>query len=340
MTDLFVPKMVFFEPGSLKYPLGQQLYDMFTAMKIQVQFTPSHNRVNLGKNPDPSRSYALAKKTLVVGVRKSKTLMSCRPSADYQLPLTTSCPGMCEYCYLATTLGKRPYLRLYVNVEEILAKAKEYIMARYPKQTVFEGAATSDPVPVEPYSHSLAKAVEFFAQEPNAKFRFVTKFDDLDSLLTLDHRGKSEVRFSINAPSIVKRFEHGTLPLEKRIMAAKKMKAAGYPVGFMIAPIIVFPGWQEHYLTMLNLMRQEFSREEVLSFELVTHRFTARAKSLIKSVFPHTVLEMEEANRRFKYGQFGYGKYIYPQELMQEIKEFFAAKISFLFPNSEILYFV
>jgi spore photoproduct lyase len=39
-------------------------------------------------------------------------------------------------------------------------------------------------------------------------------------------------------------------------------------------------------------------------------------------------------------GQFGYGKYLYHQEEMAELKEFFRERISRLFPGAEILYTV
>lgn len=44
------------------------------------------------------------------------------------------------------------------------------------------GAATSDPVAVEPYTNSLARAIEYFGADENTRFRFVTKYNDVDSL--------------------------------------------------------------------------------------------------------------------------------------------------------------
>jgi len=68
-------------------------------------------------------------------------------------------PGKCEYCYLLTNLGKKPYVRVYVNIEEILSAARAYIEKRKPEITVFEGAATSDPVPTEPYTGLRGRAI-------------------------------------------------------------------------------------------------------------------------------------------------------------------------------------
>jgi spore photoproduct lyase len=81
----------------------------------------------------------------VVGVKRDLDFETCRPSADYSLVLATGCPGMCEYCYLQSTLGKKPYIRVYVNVDEILEAAGRTIAGRAPELTVFEAASTADP---------------------------------------------------------------------------------------------------------------------------------------------------------------------------------------------------
>jgi spore photoproduct lyase len=126
----------------LNFPID---YLGFKLEKVPVSMTGSHNRVTGIPGKTPREAYLEAKRTLVVGVRRTLQFSSCKPSAHYQLPLATSCTGWCQYCYLNTTLGKKPYVRIYVNVEEILQQAGEYIKKRAPETTVFEGAATSDP---------------------------------------------------------------------------------------------------------------------------------------------------------------------------------------------------
>lgn len=336
----FVPKRVYFEPRALEYPLGQELHEYFTRQKIPILRTTSHNRVTGIPGSTPAEGYREAKNTLVVGVRKSKDFQTCKPSAHYQLPLATSCPGKCEYCYLQTTLGKKPYLRVYVNVEEILDKAKEYIVERAPEITFFEGSATSDPIPVEPYTHSMKKAIEFFGKQEHARISFVTKFTNIEGLLNLDHRQHTFFRFSINLDKHIKKFEHSTPGLEERLKAASKIIQAGYPTGLMIAPIFLEKGWREDYSDLLQLIKKTLPDSKDLTFELISHRFTARAKKNILDIYPDTELPMTEDTRTFKFGQFGYGKYLYPKELMNEAKTFFEDSISELFPEGKIKYFV
>lgn len=80
----------------------------------------------------------------------------------FSTSLVSGCMGQCEYCYLNTRLGDKPFVRVYVNIEEILDTATKYINERLPEITIFEGAATSDPVPVEPYTGSLRQSINFW----------------------------------------------------------------------------------------------------------------------------------------------------------------------------------
>ncbi|RQD78156.1 MAG: spore photoproduct lyase, partial [Candidatus Syntrophonatronum acetioxidans] len=289
----------------------------------------------------PAERYHQAKKILAVSVRKTLNFATCKPSAHYQLPLNTSCPGGCEYCYLQTTLGKQPYLRTYVNLEEILAKTQKYIDDNAPRITVFEASATSDPVVLESWTGSLFKTINFFGRQEYGKLRMVTKYAFLDPLLEARHNNHTRIRFSLNTPTIIKKYEKRTPCLEQRIKGAKKVMEKGYPAGFIVAPIFLYPHWKEDYLTMLKTLRKSIGNQENdLSFEFITHRFTKRAKNIIKERFPETTLDMYEKNRVFKWGQFGYGKYLYPPDEQKKIKGFFYESVKKLFPEARVEYFI
>ncbi len=338
---VFEPKRVIFEPDALKYPLGEKLQRYFRERGVEISRTASHNRVTSIPGKTRPEGYAEAKRTLVVGVRRTKKFETCRPSAHFQLPLATSCPGKCQYCYLLTNMGRKPYVRIYVNTGEILEAAAGYIEKRKPEITVFEGAATSDPVPTEPYTGILESAVRFFAGQEYGRFRFVTKFTDVDTLLDVPHRGHTRIRFSINTPEVIRRYEHATPSLAERLAAAGKVAAAGYPLGFLVAPIIAGEGWRESYRELFQAAAAELSGAAPdLTLELITHRFTKRAKSTILEVFPNTRLDLDEKDRAFKFGQFGYGKYVYTKELLGEIKEHFNSLAAAYFPGAHIEYLV
>ncbi|HHT05552.1 MAG TPA: spore photoproduct lyase [Hydrogenispora sp.] len=339
--ELFMPTRVFFEPGALNYPLGRELYELMAAKGIPRRITPSHNRVLGIPGDTPQIAYREAKRTLVVGVKKSLKLDTCRPSADYEFALGTSCPGGCQYCYLATTLGRKPYIRIYVNVDEILAAVESYINKNQPAITSFEAASTADPLAVEHLTGSLRKTIAFFGRQKYGRLRVVSKFANVDGLLDLEHQGHTKFRFSINSAYVIETFEANTAPLSERLTAAGKMAAAGYPLGFIIAPLFLYEHWQADYRRLLKDLAQWLRPHQPpsLSFELISHRFTARAKKVILERFPQTKLEMDERNRKLKWGKYGYGKYLYPPEQLETLKNWFTDEIKERFPQAEIEYF-
>lgn len=338
----FEPSRVFFEEDSLKYDLGEKLYEVFKNSDADISFLKSHNRVSGIPGETAQQSYFEGKNTMVVGVRKTLDFETCKPSAHYQIPLVTGCPGKCEYCYLNTQLGRKPYIRIYVNVDEILEKAKKYIDDRKPEITIFEAAATSDPLPVEKYTGSLKKTINFFGTQEFGRLRFVTKFTEVKTILDARHNGNTTVRFSLNSSNIIRKYEHGTSSMEERIDAAKNIADAGYNLGFIIAPVFIYENYKEDYEKMLSILSHHLKdyRQETIHFEIISHRYTSRAKSTIQSIFPKTDLPMQEEERKFKFGQFGYGKYVYTSENLAEMHDFFADNISKYFSNYKIDYMI
>lgn len=339
---MFTPQRVIFEIGSLDYKLGQKLYDYFKNVDIEINEC-STNKVKACIPGDNTTSkYSNGKATLVVGIKKSMSFQSCKPSAHYQLPLVSGCIGQCEYCYLNTQLGDRPFIRVYVNLDDIFTQATKYITNRLPEITVFEGAATSDPVPVEPYTGALKTAINFFAQQSQARFRFVTKYTDIDDLLNLEHNNHTDIRFSLNTDKVIKAYEHKTASAQKRIEASSKLLNVQYPIGFIIAPVFIYDGWQNDYKELLLSLQAALPTEvkNPITFEVITHRYTTKAKNIITEIFPNTTLDMNNESRQFKYGQFGYGKYVYPKESLAEVKEFFTNQISSIFENGIIKYII
>lgn len=340
---MFIPKRILFEKGSLDYDMGKRIYDTFKDNdKVEI-INLSSNRVKQSIPGDNQFDYYReGKKTLVVGIKKGMKFQSCKPSAHYQLPLISGCSGQCKYCYLNTNLSERPFIKVNVNIDDILDQAQKYIDERKPDITIFEGAATSDPIPVEPYTNSLKTAIEFFAHNDFARFRFVTKFSDVDTLLDIDHNGKTEIRFTMNTDRVIKEHEEKTASYNKRLEAARKVMAAGYPTGFIIAPVFLYDGWQEEYHDLL--MKIHENEPEVMNhnlmFEVITHRYTTRAKNVINEIFPDNTLPMEDEERKYKYGQFGYGKFVYKKEDMEEVKKFFKSEIEKIFVNPDIKYII
>ena len=90
---------------------------------------------------------------------------------------------------------------------------------------------------------------------------------------------------------------------------------AGYPIGFIIAPIIIYEGWKSEYTELFSSLRKQIGSKiassKPITFELIQHRFTATAKEFILQRYPNTKLDLNEENRQLKWGKFGRFKYVF-----------------------------
>ncbi|BFH13158.1 hypothetical protein J6TS7_22340 [Paenibacillus dendritiformis] len=130
------------------------------------------------------------------------------------------------------THGAKPYIRVYVNTDDIWATAVRCIEERKPEITRFEASCTSDPLSIEHITGSLYDLIERMADQPFGKLRSV---------------------------------------IEKR--------------------------------------------------------------------YPKSKLQMNIAERKYKWGRWGQGKYVYPDERANRLKEFITGRIGEYFPASRVLNF-
>jgi spore photoproduct lyase len=207
--------------------------------------------------------------------------------------------------------------------------------------TTFEASCYTDPLGIEHLTGALAESIKFFgAWESAVQLRWTTKFDAVDQLLTLEHKGRTRVRFSLNAASVSRDFEGGTANVAQRLRALRKMALAGYPVGLTIAPIMPVAGWREEYGELLRSVAAALAGVPAvdLTAELITHRFTPGSKEVLIGWYPKTTLDLREEARTQKRTKFGGFKYVYPKDSMAEMREFFQETIAEVLPGAKILY--
>ncbi|WP_261129416.1 spore photoproduct lyase [Bacillus sp. Marseille-Q3570] len=337
----FVPQLVYIEPKALEYEQGRILKDKFEKMGLEIRETTSHNQVRNLPGENELQKYRNAKSTLVIGIRKTLKFDTSKPSAEYAIPLATGCMGHCHYCYLQTTLGSKPYIRTYVNLDEIFEQAQKYIDERKPEITRFEASCTSDIVGIDHLTHSLKKTIQFIGETELGRLRFTTKYHHVDHLLDAAHNGNTRFRFSVNSQWVIKNFEMATSSLKDRLGAAKKVVEAGYPLGFVVAPLYLHEDWQEGYKEMFDEINNTIPRKHFsnITFELIQHRFTKPAKKVIQKRYPKSKLEMDEEKRKYKWGRYGIGKYVYQKDEAQELRETIENYIHQYFPEARIEYF-
>ena len=269
------------------------------------------------------------------------------PSADFRLDLARGCPAHCQYCYLAGSLSGPPVTRAYANLDEILAAVPAHVgkgritsasVERSHEGTTFEASCYTDPLGIEHLTGGLSQAIRFFGTQSKAGLRFTTKFSEVGDLLGLPHGGRTRVRFSVNAEGITRRFEGGTARLADRLAALGQVARAGYPVGLTVAPIMPIEGWREAYGALFRGAGAALPAGVDLTVELITHRFTPGSREVLLDWYPGTKLEMDEATRTQKRNKFGGTKFVYPKELMAEMRGWFEEAVERELPGGVVLY--
>jgi spore photoproduct lyase len=340
---LWMPKRVLFTPEALDEPFGQQILQRVEKYGLPVEVM-KNNRLTGLRGESERETYKIAKSTLAI-VNAPPSAFKLRPippSADFQFHLAEGCPAHCQYCYLAGSLQGPPAIRVFGNLPLILQNTLHYNSGK--TVTSFEASCYTDPLSIEHLTGSLAESIRFFSTRADGHLRFVTKFDSVDPLLDLDHKGRSRWRISLNASSVSRRLEGGTAPINNRIKALRKLAlpkdqgGGGYPIGVVLAPIMPVPGWQQEYSDLLDQLKRELNFPANLTFELITHRFTPGSREVLSGWYPNSSLEMDETQRTVKRNKFGGTKYVYEADVMTMMKKFFYQEIKQKFPEAEILY--
>jgi len=324
---------VYYEPGVLDYPLGEMLQHKYA--NLPWREIENHNRIPEMTSAD-NRDFPKLKNHLIIGIRKTHRYVPNHKVSDWLVPYTSSgCRAMCLYCYLVCNYNKCAYLRLFVNREQMLDRLLKKDAADQAPQT-FEIGSNSDLLLENTITDNLVYTIERFGREGRGRLTFPTKFDMVDPLLKLEHREKTIFRMSVNPEEIIKRVELGTSPLSARIRALNDMAEAGYPVGLLIAPVILLPNWKDLYSELIDRLADELSDKVIkngfIEIILMTYSFVQNA--INTDAFPNAV---QLFDRKTMTGR-GRGKYCYRSDIRAEAESFLKEKLSKRLRTMPILY--
>ncbi len=329
------PKKIYYEPDVVNYELGKRLLEKYKDVpRIKIE---SHNRIK-ELQERPNADFVEMKKYLIIGIRKTHKYVQNEKSSDFLVPYTSSgCSAMCLYCYLVCNYNKCSYLRLFVNVEEMLKnlikKSQETEEA-----CVFEIGSNSDLILENQITGNLDQTIERFGKDGRGYITFPTKFSMVDSILNLNHNGKTIIRISLNPQEIITKVEYGTSSLENRIRAINKLADAGYKFGILIAPVVFIDNWRNLYLELLEQMNNDLSKKvkTKLKIEIIFMTYSYVHNAINEQAFPKA---LKLYNKEIMTGR-GRGKYCYKKEYRDEAEEFFRKEIKKRFNSVTIMYIV
>lgn len=326
---------VYYEPGSLDYPLGKELQEKFQ----NIPWVPieSHNRIEEMQKRQ-NAEFARMKRFLIIGTRKTHKYTENHKISDYLVPYTSSgCSAMCLYCYLVCNYNKCSYLRLFVNREQMMEKLIR-TSAKREQPLTFEIGSNSDLVLENQITGNLEWTIRQFAERGRGQITFPTKFSMVDPLLKLNHQGKTIFRMSVNPQTIINRIELGTSLLKERILAVNRMCEAGYPCGILIAPVILVDGWKGLYHDMIATLSEQLSEcaKKQLFVEIILMTYSYIHRMINQDAFPNAVNLYDKEQMTVR----GRGKYCYRPELRADAEQFLRNELAQQLGNARIVYVV
>lgn len=217
----------------------------------------------------------------------------------------------CGYCYLQNFMNN-PLMTLFGNLEDLFAEVDQRTKNPSHHFRIGTGEYT-DSLALEQLTGLSGILVDYFAKKPNATLELKTKSDNVDSLLGLDHRGRTVISWSVNPPFVTENIEHDTASLERRLAAARRAQDAGYRLGFHLDPLIYFEGWEAEYHGLIDRIFSVVDPNRVAWISTGSFRYAPGLKEVMQARFPEDPLTKGEMV------QGPDGKYRYFKTIRQEM---------------------
>jgi spore photoproduct lyase len=193
---------------------------------------------------------------------RARTGLVCQPA--YAMHSIVGCHFRCAYCSLGW------FHNIMLNLEDFGARLDGWL-AGVQGQTLYQYDNWTDIACFEPEYGMSKLLVEYFAgREKEYLELYVGKSDEVDCLLSLDHRRHTTVCWSVSGQTQSTRIERGSAPMARRIEAARRCQEAGYHVRIRFSPIVPVRNWQRENREMIEALFASVT-PEVVTFEPIRY---------------------------------------------------------------------
>ncbi len=198
----------------------------------------------------------------------------------YNLNLQSGCPFDCSYCILQAYLDNKDQGVFYTNLGDLQAELGKFLAAN--KEVRIGSGELSDSLAYENVHPTAARMLELFQGFPEAVFEFKTKAVAIRALLEArEVPANIVVSWSLNPAPLIRAEEHLAPSLPQRLRALKAVQAKGYAVGIHFDPLVLFPGWQEHYRELIRALSRIVRPGQIAWWSLGALRFPPELKKHI-----------------------------------------------------------
>jgi spore photoproduct lyase len=176
---------------------------------------------------------------------------------------SNGCFYQCDWCYLKLTYRAAfPFITVRAQYDRIKGMLEKRLKeAKSP--LIFHTGELADSLSLEHLTRGARVFIPWFGQTENGYLFMLTKSANIDQILNLPHNGHTIIAWSMNNEEVSRRYEIGAPSFGRRLDAASKVQAAGYPLRIRLDPIIPFKGWQRAYAESIKQIFNKVSPERV-----------------------------------------------------------------------------
>jgi len=235
------------------------------------------------------------------------------PHFDRLKLASNGCHYACDFCFLKLTYRNAyPYITLRAHMDRTIEQiSKRLSGSNIP--VMFNTGELADSLSMEHLTGHAGELIFWFGSTANGYMFELTKSDNVDSILDLPHNKRTIIAWSMNNAEVSRKFEIGAPPFDRRLVAARKVQDAGYPLRIRLDPIIPIPGWQDAYADTINKIFTEIQPERItigtLRFEEAFYRMrntllgpdSELLKFNLEPMFPPKLFEGSKKPKSGKY---------------------------------------
>jgi DNA repair photolyase len=167
----------------------------------------------------------------------------CQSAVEIQSAV--GCPFTCSYCPYASFVSVR------LDVERFVDQVAGLVQ-QHPRQLLYKLNNRTDTLGFEP-EYGLSEAlVRQFATLSGKYLLLYSKGDQVEHLLSLEHRGKTIASCTLTPDPVAALIESGAPSPSRRIAALGALSRAGYPVRVRLSPIVPVLNWRDMYRSLLD----------------------------------------------------------------------------------------
>jgi len=168
------------------------------------------------------------------------------------------CVGNCAWCFLKGTFRfvsfKQPDGRVppHFKDRKIVEREIRRFLKNAKQPYVLDTGELSDSLMGERLKEPFSEFIMDMVAGTQHKVLFLSKLTWVENFLKHEWQKNAILAWSLNAPSVSKRWELDLPTFKQRVVAAKKVADAGYTVRVRFDPMVPVPNWSKKYIEAID----------------------------------------------------------------------------------------